>query len=193
MHDSFGHPIIIRRRRGLRQLRIAVAHDGQVTVTAAKLVPLFLVKRFVSRQREWIRLAQERFQKAGHQSKLSPEEKKARFLEYRDAARVLVHTRVDYFAKQFGFAPGLITIRDQRTRWGSCSGSGALSFNYRIVFLSNRLADYIVAHELCHLRELNHGPRFWGLLEEILPDAIDRRKELRAYPLLDTGGYGGTL
>lgn len=185
MHDSFGHPIIIRRRRRLRQLRIAVAYDGQVTVTAAKLIPLLLVKRFVDRQREWIRSTQERFLRAGYRPKLSQEEKKARFLEYRDKARIFVSARVDYFAERYGFAPGPITIRDQRTRWGSCSARGALSFNYRIVFLPDRLADYIIAHELCHLRELNHSARFWGLLEEILPDALSRRTELRDRSILD--------
>lgn len=179
--------IRIRRRRGLRTLRIAVASDGQVTVSAAKLVPLFLIKRFIVRQRAWIEAAQERFRAAGRQPRLSGEERRQRFILHRDRAARLVEARVCWYSEQYGFDPGPITIRDQRTRWGSCSARGALSFNYRIVFLSERLLDYIVVHELCHLRELNHGPRFWRLLESILPDSELRREELRALSLLDAG------
>lgn len=190
LEDS-GQMIRIRRRRGLKTLRIAVASDGQVTVSAAKLVPLFLIKRFIVRQRDWIKAAQERFQAMGRVPRLSGEERRRRFVLHRDQAGRLVEARVRWYSEQHGFDPGPITIRDQRTRWGSCSARGALSFNYRIVFLPERLADYIVVHELCHLRELNHGPRFWRLLESILPDSELRREELRALSLLDAGHGDG--
>lgn len=185
--ESAGQSIRIRRRRGLRTLRIAVASDGRVTVSAAKLVPIFLIKRFVIQQRAWIEAAQERFRLAGRSPRLSGEERRRRFIEYRDQAARLAEERVRWFSEQQGFHPGPITVRDQRTRWGSCSARGALSFNYRIIFLPARLADYIVAHELCHLHELNHGPRFWHLLENVLPDARLRQEELRQLSLLDAG------
>lgn len=189
--EDAGQTIHIRRRRGLKTLRIAVASDGQVTVSAAKLVPMFLIKRFIVRQRAWIEAAQERFRAAGRQPRISGEERRRRFVEHRDRAARLAEDRVRWFSEQYGFDPGPIAIRDQRTRWGSCSARGALSFNYRIVFLPERLSDYIVAHELCHLRELNHGPRFWQLLESILPDAELRREALRSLSLLDTGHGDG--
>ena len=117
--EDAGQTIHIRRRRGLKTLRIAVASDGQVTVSAAKLVPMFLIKRFIVRQRAWIEAAQERFRAAGRQPRLSGEERRRRFVEHRDRAARLAEDRVRWFSEQYGFDPGPIAIRDQRTRWGS--------------------------------------------------------------------------
>jgi predicted metal-dependent hydrolase len=139
LYDDFGHSILIRRRRGLKQLRIAVAHDGRVTVTAAQIVPFFLIQRFVERKREWITRTQESFRIKGYASRLSDEARRARFLKYRSEALVIVTERVQQLSQEFECSPGNITIRDQRTRWGSCSARGALSFNYRIVFLPEHL------------------------------------------------------
>jgi predicted metal-dependent hydrolase len=72
-----------------------------------------------------------------------------------------------------------ITIRNQKTRWGSCSSRGNLNFNYRVVFLPHSLAKYLVVHELCHLIELNHSKAYWKLVEEILPNHKELRKELK--------------
>ncbi len=187
IRDSFGGVIRIRRRRGLRNLRLAVAHDGQVTVTAPRLAPLLLIRRFLDHQKTWIVETQKRFRAAGHAPRMSPEKARERFLIHRETA----HLRVSHFlallnAKQTWVYTS-VTIRDQRTRWGSCSAKGALSFNYRLAFLPAHLVEYIVAHELCHLREHNHSPRFWELLEKVLPGAAICRQELREYSLLESG------
>jgi len=100
------------------------------------------------------------------------------YLEYRERARVLVHRRLEYFAGQYGFEFGRVAIRNQKSRWGSCSRAGNLNFNYKIVHLPEELVDYIVVHELCHLREHNHGPQFWKLVEAILPDYKERKAAL---------------
>lgn len=187
IRDSFGGVIRIRRRRGLRNLRLAVAHDGQVTVTAPRLAPLMLIRRFLADQEGWIIDAQTRFRAAGHMPRLSDEAAREQFLLHRDAALKVVRHLLDIFLLKNNWPYTRITIRNQRTRWGSCSVKGALSFNYRLVFLPPHLAEYIVAHELCHLREHNHSPRFWELLEEVLPGAAIRRQELREYSLLESG------
>jgi predicted metal-dependent hydrolase len=74
-----------------------------------------------------------------------------------------------------------MSIRSQRTRWGSASSRGNLSFNYRIIYLPPELQDLIIAHELCHLREMNHSPAFWALVEKAVPDYKRLRRELRRY------------
>jgi predicted metal-dependent hydrolase len=72
-----------------------------------------------------------------------------------------------------------VTIRNQKTRWGSCSRSGNISFNYKIALLPERLADYVVVHELCHLKEMNHSKQFWNLVAQTLPDYQSIRKQFK--------------
>ena len=187
IQDSSGRPIRIRRRRGLRNLRLVVAHDGQVTVTAPRLAPLALIRRFLVNQQAWITEAQIRFRDAGHSPRLPVAMERERFLAYRESALALVREHLAVLSARQEWCYTALTIRDQRTRWGSCSAKGALSFNYRLVFLPTHLVEYIVAHELCHLREHNHSHRFWTLLEAVLPGASLRRQELRDHSLLESG------
>lgn len=86
-----------------------------------------------------------------------------------------------YYTGRHGVRHARVSIRKQKTRWGSASTRGTLSFNYRIVFLPSELADYIVVHELCHLKEMNHSARFWALVVETIPDWKARRAALRRY------------
>jgi len=72
-----------------------------------------------------------------------------------------------------------VKIRDQSSRWGSCSWKGNLNFSYKLVLLPEHLADYVVVHELCHLREMNHSPRFWALVSQTVPDYRAKRRELK--------------
>lgn len=74
-----------------------------------------------------------------------------------------------------------MAVRDQRTRWGSCSSLGNLNFNYRILFLPQHLQDYLIVHELCHLAEMNHSHRFWARVAEMVPEYRVYRRELRAF------------
>jgi len=74
-----------------------------------------------------------------------------------------------------------ITVRDTRSRWGSCSGRGNLSFSWRLIFAPERVIDYVVAHEVAHLAEMNHGPRFWRLVESLSPDSAVSRAWLKRH------------
>jgi predicted metal-dependent hydrolase len=90
-----------------------------------------------------------------------------------------VKERIGHFNQIYGFVVKRISVRDQRSRWGSCSKKGNLNFNYRIVLLPPKVADYIIVHELCHLGEFNHSKRFWGLVAKAVPDYKQLKKELR--------------
>lgn len=101
------------------------------------------------------------------------------YLNHKENARAFISERLDYYSKIHGFRFNRVSIRNQRSRWGSCSIKGNLNFNYRILMLPQHLADYIIIHELCHLKELNHSPRFWNLVAQVMPDYLEIKKELR--------------
>lgn len=108
--------------------------------------------------------------------------KNLKYLKYKKIARTLVYERLDYFNKFYGFKWNKISIRNQKTRWGSCSKAGNLNFNYKIALLSPEIADYIIVHELCHLREFNHSQNFWDLVEKTIPNYKAIQAKLKNNP-----------
>ena len=89
--------------------------------------------------------------------------------------------RCERFAPLIGVTYGRIAIRRQRTRWGSCSGKGDLNFNCLLMLAPEPVRDYVVVHELCHRKYMDHSPRFWAEVERVLPDWRERRRWLRDY------------
>jgi predicted metal-dependent hydrolase len=87
--------------------------------------------------------------------------------------------RVEELNKPYGFVYGKIAIRNQKTRWGSCSRRGNLNFNYRVGLLPQKLMDYVIVHELCHLGEFNHSYKFWDLVAKTVPEYKAIRQELK--------------
>lgn len=88
-------------------------------------------------------------------------------------------TKTKKYAAQMNVTYGRITIRNQQTRWGSCSSKGNLNFNYRLFFLPEELRDYVIVHELAHRRQMNHSKLFWAEVEKVLPDYKVRRQALK--------------
>ena len=105
------------------------------------------------------------------------------YLENKERARELVHARLAYWNQFYNLPYKRVAIRNQHSRWGSCSTKQNLNFNYRIVFLPPLLADYIIVHELCHLAEFNHSATFWGHVAKTLPDYLERKAELHQIPI----------
>ncbi len=89
---------------------------------------------------------------------------------YRQQANLYIPSRTYDLAEQHGFTVQKITIRGQKTRWGSCSSNGNLNFNWRLMLAPPGAIDYVIIHELCHLREMNHSAKFWALVEQYCPD-----------------------
>ena len=170
---------LIRSRR--KTISIEVTADAQVIVRAPMKVPVSEINRFVGEKADWIdrslrkmRLRQEEISASGKEP-LTPQE--IRLLVTR--AKRIIPQRVRYYAEVMGVTYGRITIRMQKSRWGSCSGKGNLNFNCLLMRTPEEIVDYVVVHELCHLKEMNHSPRFWAEVEKILPDYKERRKWLK--------------
>lgn len=98
---------------------------------------------------------------------------------FKHRAKRLVRARLSHFNQVYGFSWKRVSIRDQRSRWGSCSSNGTLCFNWRLIVLPEPLADYVIVHELCHLKHLNHSRAFWHLVERAIPDHHHHRRALR--------------
>ena len=98
---------------------------------------------------------------------------------HKEEARTLIHARLEYFNQYYGHAYHRVAIRDQRRCWGSCSSKGNLNFSYKLLFLPPCLRDYVIVHELCHLRVLNHSRDFWNVMAEVMPDYAERALALR--------------
>ena len=92
-----------------------------------------------------------------------------------------IRQRLDFFIPRVGRAPGRVAIRDQKSRWGSCSQKGNLNFNWKLIMAPPQALDYVVVHELCHLYEFNHSPRFWSLVQAQLPDYEVWKKWLKTH------------
>ena len=95
-------------------------------------------------------------------------------------AQQRIRERLDHFIPLVGRTPGRVTIREQRTKWGSCSGQGNLNFNWKLIMAPPEALDYVVIHELCHLYEFNHSPRFWERVSRYMPEYAVWRDFLRS-------------
>jgi hypothetical protein len=167
------------RRVNVHALRLSVHPGGEVRVSAPKLVPLLFIKRFLRTKQAWV---EEHVRAMVHVPKRrTKKEARERYLAYKEDARSLVMRRLEHFNHHYAYTYQRISIRDQHTRWGSCSRKGNLNFNYRIVFLPPALADYVIVHELCHLKEFNHSDRFWNLIAEQVPHWQESRTALHAH------------
>ncbi len=101
------------------------------------------------------------------------------YLANREAARAMVVARVNHFNIHYKLPVGRIAIRNQKSRWGSCSRKGNLNFSYKLAFLPPELRDYVIVHEICHVQEFNHGRGFWDLVGQTVPEYKALRKKLR--------------
>jgi len=105
---------------------------------------------------------------------------RSKYLKHKEEARHLILSRLLHFNQFYNFTYNRVAIRDQKSRWGSCSSKKNINFNYRILFIPPELADYIIVHELCHLGQMNHSRDFWNLVSKTIPDFRQKRAKLKA-------------
>jgi len=169
----------LRLSKRARGVRLSVAVGGVFTVTAGPRVGENAIEAFILKKSKWVLDKIRYFSRFPKVTPTKRVNRRKHFAEYKERARVLVEERLAHLNQFYGFRWHMIAIRNQRSRWGSCSRKGNLNFNYKIALLPPHLADYIIVHELCHLGELNHSPKFWALVARTLPHHRALRRELR--------------
>ena len=169
------------RRSKRRTIGIEVTPRGEVIVRAPYALSTAEIRRFVEKNEGWIEqhvdLARQRLDRIGPVEPLTKEELSA----LAQQALLEFPPRVASFARQMGVDYGRITIRNQKTRWGSCSSKGNLNFNCLLMLAPRGVQDYVIVHELAHRREMNHSGRFWSEVEHVLPDYRQQRQWLKEH------------
>lgn len=173
-------PYTLKKSRRARRMRLAVYSDGSVVLTTPVEVSENFAERFLRDKAEWLLSKISFFAKFGNAPRTTPWGRHADYIKKnKEAARVLIHRKLGELNATYGYRFNRVSIRNQKTCWGSCSRKGNLNFNYRILFLPERTQDYVIAHELCHLAEFNHSKKFWALVAKTSPEHLAIRKELR--------------
>lgn len=172
-------PYSIRNHPRAKYLRISVYPDGRVVITKPKQYSLAHVEKFYNQKKEWIESKKEEYKKKSNPNQISLGGSVREYRQIKEEVREFVHARIEELNKQYGFEYNRIYIKNHKSLWGSCSSKKNLNFNYRILFLSQELSDYILVHELCHLKELNHSKRFWALVEKTIPHYKELQKKLQ--------------
>lgn len=172
----------IRKHPRARRIRMAVYPDGRVVVTLPVRASMSYADRFVREKSEWL-ISKIHFFKE-HPRRPTARYSREDYLKYKETARALIYERIKYFNAIYQFRFGRVSVKDQKTCWGSCSKKANLNFNYKLVLLPPHLADYVIVHELCHLAKLNHSQEFWDLVARCVPDYTRTRAELRKTAML---------
>ena len=166
--------LLVRSSR--KTLAVQIRADGTVIARAPLRMPKDRILCFLSEKASWIRMQQGRMQERENmRQKARIHLDAAQEKELRERAKSVLAQRTAYFARQIGVTYGRITVRDQKTRWGSCSQTGNLNFNFRLILAPSEVLDYVVVHELCHRRQMNHSTQFWQEVAQVLPDYRKRK------------------
>lgn len=164
----------IRSRR--KTIAIQIDRNGQVILRTPYGITKRQAEKFLDEKKDWILKNIRQVENRKTDQIMISEEQRREGIE---RAKRIFPERTAYFALRMAVDYGRITIREQKTRWGSCSSKGNLNFNWKLVLLAPELLDYVVVHELAHRREMNHSKDFWKIVEAELPDYRERRRRLK--------------
>ncbi len=167
-------PVTVKNRRFFRKISLRLNRQGELVITKPVLFSNKKALTFLHQNEQWIKRAWIRFSQ-----REAIEITEAEWFLLKDDFLIKIKNKVAFFAHKLELYPSEVVISKAKSRWGSCSRSGKLSFSFRLVKMADEIVDYVIVHELCHLREFNHSKQFWSLVKEILPDFQKVRKELK--------------
>ena len=186
----------IKEAAGLGEIRISVIRSARKSLglevrdanTVLARIPTRVsdreLKAFVENHRSWILEKTEVMAEREEKRKSTPAPP-PELLSKTDRMKIQlkIGKRVRHYCEAMGVTVGYVTVKNQKTRWGSCSAKGNVNFNYQLAFLPDELLDYVVIHELAHRRHMNHSRAFWAEVEKYCPDYLERREQLKEYSL----------
>lgn len=180
MRQKIRNTEIIRSNR--KSIEIKICGDGNIRVRAPFFVTDAEIAEFLKKKSDWIekhqRILEEKRRKREQEAPVQRLDAQD-IRKLADQAAGVIPDRVHYFAEKIGVDYGRITIRNQKTRWGSCSGKGNLNFNCLLMLTPEAVRDYVIVHELCHRKQMNHSPGFWAEVSKIMPDYKEKRRWLK--------------
>ena len=169
---------IVKSRR--KTCTIQVKPNGDVLVKAPLYMPKSEIIKFVDSKRNWIEVSREKLAKLQSEREglepINVEEMKA----LAERALIIIPQKVKYYSAIIGVTYGKITVRNQKTRWGSCTRDGNLNFNCLLMLTPEEVIDYVIVHELCHRKHMDHSAKFWAEVEKVLPEYKTSYKWLKA-------------
>lgn len=169
---------VVRRSKIAKRMRLAVYCDGNFIVTVPQTFPSNSIDSYVIAKSQWVISKLDFFDGLN---------KKQKFIlgtdgydKYKNNTIEMISERLTTLNKKYyKLRFNRITIKNQKTRWGSCSKKRNLNFNYKVLFLPPKIRDYIIVHELCHLKEFNHSRKFWNLISKSIPNYEEIQNELK--------------
>ncbi len=186
----------IEETAGLGEIRISVIRSARKSFglevrdanTVLARIPARVsdreLKTFVENHRSWI-LEKTAVMAEREENRKSTPAPPPELLSKTDRMKIQlkIGKRVRHYCEIMGVTVGYVTVKNQKTRWGSCSAKGNVNFNYQLAFLPDELLDYVVIHELAHRRHMDHSRAFWAEVEKYCPDYLERREQLKEYSL----------
>lgn len=166
----------LRASRRTKRVRLLVRPGGAIVVSGPRWLSMNRARRLLQEHTTWISAATARMRTV-HSRHLAGSP--AEYERLKDQAQAFIEARLRVLNRSYGCTWQRVTVRNQRTRWGSCSRGGHLSFHYRLLMLPLPLADYVLAHELSHLIEMNHSKAFWNCVARTVPEYRSCRAALR--------------
>lgn len=172
------YEIIYSKRKSIG---LCVGKNGSITVRAPLGCPRSLTDSFVCQKRDWIEKQLEKAALVKAEAEAAGEISKEELLSLAKRLRSVLDEKLPYYASLIGVSFGRVTVRAQRFKWGSCSSKGNLSFNCLLMLAPEEVLDYVIVHELCHRKHMDHSKRFWALVKSVLPDHEKPRRWLKEH------------
>ncbi|MDP2641112.1 MAG: M48 family metallopeptidase [Candidatus Yanofskybacteria bacterium] len=168
----------VKVSRRAKTMRLDAYYDGRFVLTIPRGMDEGLIRAFIRQKALWMIEQIRLFRK--FEGGIFFKSDRRLYLAHKEKAREFVNRRLAYYRSLYRVQYGKVRIKNHRSMWGSCSSKKNLNFNYKLLFLPRQVADYIIVHELCHLRHLDHSARFWHQVAKTFPNYRQMERQLKS-------------